>query len=236
MRKLLQLIGSASLAFITGVRADESSKKAKAGTVSATELAAQKIASNTATGNTGSVGAQYQGQLSAEPTYDQIRDADTKIEKLQEEVKSFEFRGYLRSGYVLNSAGDQQAAFEAPGADAKYRLETEAETYAELIFVNTGEPGSRHGQGLVPHRSHGGGQYHKLRQCSQLSEWCWKRSVPFPGSLRPGREPAGCATGREVLAGERYYRRQHIDIDDFYPLDMSGHGAGVEDLNLLFRR
>src|SRR5262249_18040861 len=33
-------------------------------------------------------------------------------------------------------------------------------------------------------------------------------------------------------AGERYYRRQHIEIDDFYPLDMSGYGAGVEDLKL----
>jgi maltoporin len=35
-------------------------------------------------------------------------------------------------------------------------------------------------------------------------------------------------------AGERFYRRQHIDIDDFYPLDMSGYGAGVEDLNIGF--
>jgi maltoporin len=33
-------------------------------------------------------------------------------------------------------------------------------------------------------------------------------------------------------AGERHYRRQHIDIDDFYFLDMSGYGAGVEDWNL----
>src|SRR5208337_5517822 len=33
-------------------------------------------------------------------------------------------------------------------------------------------------------------------------------------------------------AGDRYYRRQHIDIDDFYPLDMSGYGGGVEDLNV----
>src|SRR5262249_38733977 len=33
-------------------------------------------------------------------------------------------------------------------------------------------------------------------------------------------------------AGERYYRRQHIEIDDFYPLDMSGYGAGVEDLHV----
>lgn len=33
-------------------------------------------------------------------------------------------------------------------------------------------------------------------------------------------------------AGERYYRRYHIDIDDFYVLDMSGYGGGVEDLNV----
>jgi maltoporin len=33
-------------------------------------------------------------------------------------------------------------------------------------------------------------------------------------------------------AGERYYRRQHIDIDDFYPLDLSGYGGGVEDWDL----
>src|SRR5947209_12178737 len=33
-------------------------------------------------------------------------------------------------------------------------------------------------------------------------------------------------------AGQRYYRRQHIEINDFYPLDMSGYGGGVEDLNV----
>lgn len=32
--------------------------------------------------------------------------------------------------------------------------------------------------------------------------------------------------------GERYYRRQHVEINDFYPLDMSGYGGGVEDLNV----
>ena len=35
-------------------------------------------------------------------------------------------------------------------------------------------------------------------------------------------------------AGERYYRRQHIEINDFFPLDMSGYGAGVEDVNVHF--
>lgn len=38
--------------------------------------------------------------------------------------------------YRLNGKGGQQVPFQAPGADAKYRLGNEAETYAELIFVN----------------------------------------------------------------------------------------------------
>jgi maltoporin len=36
----------------------------------------------------------------------------------------------------------------------------------------------------------------------------------------------------ELWAGERFYRRQHIEIDDFFPLDMSGYGAGIENLNV----
>jgi maltoporin len=46
------------------------------------------------------------------------------------------FHGYFRSGYGLNSRAGRQVAFQAPGADAKFRLGNEAETYGELIFVN----------------------------------------------------------------------------------------------------
>jgi maltoporin len=77
-----------------------------------------------------------QGQLPSEPSYDQLQEAETKIQNLEQEVKSFEFHGYLRSGFGLNGEGGQQVAFQAPGADAKYRLGNEAETYGEFIFVN----------------------------------------------------------------------------------------------------
>ena len=87
-------------------------------------------------GESDQVGARFQGQLPSEPTYDLLREADVKIERLQEQVGSFEFHGYLRSGYGLNGKGGQQVAFIAPGADAKYRLGNEAETYGELILVN----------------------------------------------------------------------------------------------------
>jgi hypothetical protein len=38
--------------------------------------------------------------------------------------------------------------------------------------------------------------------------------------------------GARIWAGERYYRRQDIHINDFFSVDMSGYGAGVEDLEL----
>ena len=105
-------------------------------TISAVELAAQRAVAGAMSGSSDQVGAKFQGQLPAEPSYDQLRQADVKIEKLQEQVGGFEFHGYFRSGYGLNGKGGQQVAFQAPGADAKYRLGNEAETYSELIFVN----------------------------------------------------------------------------------------------------
>jgi maltoporin len=50
--------------------------------------------------------------------------------------------------------------------------------------------------------------------------------------VRGGHVFGDSQTGATFWAGERYYRRQHIDIDDFFPLDLSGYGAGVEDFNL----
>src|SRR5271165_5198996 len=105
-------------------------------TVSAVELAAQQAVAQAVRGSSDQVGAKFQGQLPSAPTYDLLREADVKIEKLQEQVQSFEFHGYFRSGFGVNGRGGQQVAFIAPGAGAKYRLGNETETYGEFIFVN----------------------------------------------------------------------------------------------------
>jgi hypothetical protein len=105
------------------------------GTVSAAELAAQAAEKAVSKGSD-QVGAKFQGAISSEPTYDLLQETDQKIEKLQQQLGTFEFHGYFRSGYGLNGNGGQQVAFQAPGAGAKYRLGNEAETYGEFIFVN----------------------------------------------------------------------------------------------------
>jgi maltoporin len=76
----------------------EARAKTKEGTVSVAELAARDT-ENTVFGKSNQVGAKFQGQLPSGPTYDLLREADRKIEKLQEQMNAFEFHVYFRSGY-----------------------------------------------------------------------------------------------------------------------------------------
>jgi len=211
----------------------EATEKAKEGTVSAVELAAQQAAEKAVLGQSDQVGAKYQGQLPSEPTYDLLREADQKIAGLEQQVQSFEFHGYFRSGYGLNSVGGQQVAFQAPGADAKYRLGNEAETYGEFIFVNNW---------LNPERN-SDKAWLKTEVMIEANTTNSASYASFPGNtgndqfrLREAFIRAGnildFQPNAKFWAGQRYYRRQHIEINDFYPLDMSGYGAGVEDWNL----
>src|SRR6266542_4741863 len=78
----------------------------KAGTVSAAELA-KEAAEKSVLSHSDQVGAKFQGTVASEPTYDLLREADQKIEKLQQQMGTFEFHGYFRSGYGQNSAGGQ---------------------------------------------------------------------------------------------------------------------------------
>src|SRR5262249_15554090 len=211
----------------------EESEKTKQGTISAAELAAEKAAQNVVLGKSNQVGAQYQGQLPSEPTYDLLREADTKIEKLQEQVQSFEFHGYFRSGYSLNSEGGQQVAFQAPGADAKYRLGNEAETYGEFIFVNNwlnpdhnSDKAWMRTEVMFEANTTDSASYANFLGGIGNDQFRLREAFVQAGNVLQSQPDA------KFWAGERYYRRQHIDINDFYPLDTSGYGGGVEDLHV----
>jgi maltoporin len=195
--------------------------------------AAQQAAERAVLDQSDQVGAKFQGHLPSEPTYDLLREADLRIAKLQEQVSSFEFHGYFRSGYGLNGVGGQQVAFQAPGADAKYRLGNEAETYGELIFVNNWlNPDHNSSQAwmktevMVEANTTNSASYANFADDTGNDQFRLREAFVQAGNVLQGQPDA------KFWAGERYYRRQHIDIDDFYPLDMSGYGAGVEDLNV----
>jgi len=210
----------------------ETGAKTKEGTVSAAELAAQE-AEKAVLGQSDQVGESFQGQLPSEPSYDLLREADRKIANLQQQAKAFEFHGYFRSGYGLNSVGGQQVAFQAPGAGAKYRLGNEAETYGELIFVNnwlnpSNDPGKAwmKTEFMVEANTSNSASYANFPNGTGNDQFRLREAFITAGNLLESQPNA------KFWAGERYYRRQHIDINDFYPLDMSGYGAGVEDLDV----
>jgi len=201
--------------------------------VSAIQLAAEQAVGQALHGQSDQVGARFQGQIPAEPSYDQLREADVKIDKLQEQVGAFEFHGYFRSGYGLNGKGGQQVVFQAPGADAKYRLGNEAETYGELIFVNNWLNPDRDSdkawaktEVMIEANTTNSTSYANFPNGIGNDEFRLREAFVSMGHLFESQP------GAKFWAGERYYRRQHIEIDDYYPLDMSGYGAGVEDLNV----
>ena len=210
----------------------EENAKIKENTVSSIELAAQQT-EKSVLGESNQVGAKFQGQIAQEPTYDFLKEADTKIEKLQEQAGTFEFHGYLRSGYGLNSVGGQQVAFQAPGAEAKYRLGNEAETYAELIFVNNWINPDHNSdrtwmrtEFMVEANTTNSQSYTSFPNAVGNDQYRFREAFVQMGNVFDSQPNA------KFWAGERYYQRQHIDIDDFYPLDLSGYGGGVEDWNL----
>jgi len=196
-------------------------------------LAAEQAAAQALRGESNQVGAQFQGQVSADPTYDQLREADTKIEKLQEQLGAFEFHGYFRSGYGLTGKGGQQIAFEAPGTDAKYRLGNEAETYGEMIFVDNwlnpnhdSDKAWAKAEVMIEANTTESTNYANFPNGIGNDQFRFREAFVSMGNLFDSQP------GAKFWAGERYYRRQHIEIDDFYPLDLSGYGAGVEDLDI----
>ncbi len=166
-------------------------------------------------------------EIASTPLYDELRDFQSSLRKLETQAKSFEFHGYFRSGYGLNGRGGQQVVFKAPGASAKYRLGNEADTYTELIFVNNW---------LNPN--------HDTDRAWLKSEFLIEadtdNSASFSNTdrvrLREAFVQAGNVIKSQPLlkfwAGNRYYRRNDIHINDFFFLDMSGYGGGFEDLDV----
>ena len=206
--------------------------RASAATPSTAE-AAGDAAQSALFGDSQTVGAQFQGQVPSRPTYELLQEAETAIKDLQQHVASFEFHGYFRSGYGVNSKGGQQVAFQAPGAGAKYRLGNEAETYGEFILVNnwvnpeqTADKAWFKTQVLLEANTSNSASYANFNVPFGNDQFRLREAFVRGGHLFD-RQPEA-----KFWAGERYYRRQHVEINDFYPLDMSGYGGGVEDVNV----
>lgn len=143
-------------------------------------------------------------------------------EQKPDKPKAFEFHGYLRSGFGTNGKGGDMEAFMAPGAEAKYRLGNEKETYGELLlannWLNTGAATvATQVRVAFLTRNHKG---YDVNDQFTLRE-------AFTEMANVGWTP-----GLKFWAGERFYDRRDIHINDFYVFNMSGYGGGIEDIPL----
>ncbi|MFB9885793.1 maltoporin [Balneatrix alpica] len=147
-------------------------------------------------------------------------------------VAAVEFHGYARSGIGATSGGGDQACFKAKNAGASYRLGNECETYAEVALsqdlynemdktfrVNT----------MIAYKSR------------QENDWEAAKDAKHPyengvASIRQfnieAKNVIDSMPGATLWAGKRYYKRHDVHINDYYYWDVSGPGAGIEDISL----
>ena len=148
------------------------------------------------------------------------------------QTKDFEYHGYMRSGIGMSRGGGEQDCFQAPGSSAKFRLGNECETYIEASFKKI------HGQFST--------NLNLALVSAAAKDWestDAKTSVDASGAtkvdqdltlaLREAWVQADKALlGASPWVGKRFWRRQDIHILDFYLLNNSGPGAGLDGLAL----
>ncbi len=135
-----------------------------------------------------------------------------------------DFHGYARSGIGWTSSGGEQQCHQLAGAGAKYRLGNECETYAELKL----------GQDLYKEND----QVFALDtnvaySVSQQNDW-ESTSPAFREMNVQGKNLIAALPGANLWAGKRFYQRHDVHMIDFYYWDISGPGAGLENIDLGF--
>mgnify|MGYP002221952325 FL=1 len=135
-----------------------------------------------------------------------------------------DFHGYARSGIGWTGSGGEQQCFQATGAQSKYRLGNECETYAELKL---GQEVWKEGDKSFYFDTN------VAYSVSQQNDW-ESTSPAFREANVQGKNLIEWLPGSTIWAGKRFYQRQDVHMIDFYYWDISGPGAGIENIDLGF--
>lgn len=135
-----------------------------------------------------------------------------------------DFKGYARSGIGWTGSGGEQQCFQATGAQSKYRLGNECETYAELKL---GQEVWKEGDKSFYFDTN------VAYSVSQQNDW-ESTSPAFREANVQGKNLIEWLPGSTIWAGKRFYQRHDVHMIDFYYWDISGPGAGIENIDLGF--
>ena len=165
------------------------------------------------------------GQASADAPSDLALVAQQEAGAAAPGELGFRFKGYLRSGFGVDGDGKGQQPFQAPLAGSKYRLGNEAETYLETVFLY-----GANSEGDNP------GYFDTRVRLAYVTPTSQTSTFDTTFSLREAyavaRRVWEAQPTATFWAGERFYDRQDVHINDFYYRDPSGFGGGVEDVAL----
>ena len=134
------------------------------------------------------------------------------------------FHGYARSGIGWTGSGGEQQCFQATGAQSKYRLGNECETYAELKL---GQEVWKEGDKSFYFDTN------VAYSVSQQNDW-ESTSPAFREANVQGKNLIDWLPGSTIWAGKRFYQRHDVHMIDFYYWDISGPGAGLENIDVGF--
>ena len=143
----------------------------------------------------------------------------------------FDFYGYMRAGYGIDSDGTKQTRFKAPGAVTAYRLGNETDTYMEPGFswYHAGDSADDPVFG-----THFRLAYSTLDKNTGIDLEGDSGVVALREVYATARQVIPGQPGATLWAGQRYYDRRDIHINDFFWIDMSGYGAGIENVDAGF--
>lgn len=139
----------------------------------------------------------------------------------------FDYFGYVRAGYGVDEDGTSQSRFIAPGAPAAYRLGNENDTYMETGFSwyhlneDKADPEVFGTHFLLA--------YSTLDKNTGISLEGDSGAVSLREVYATARNIFAGNPGATFWAGQRFYRRHDVHINDFWWLDMSGYGGGLEN-------
>jgi len=161
-----------------------------------------------------------------------------QVERFNDILQNFVgINGYFRTGFGQSNRGGAMSAFGIPSAPAKYRLGNEAENYGELIFnKNFYLPGD-----FALNRGE------KSNDIGPVAQFNLRLSFfnPFNQSASSSATNLGvpecwASVGRvfasqpdvKFWAGNRFYYRYDLHLNDFFYYNISGGGGGMEDLKI----
>lgn len=187
--------------------------------------------------------ARLRNQANAEFDGDtEIRDItrnpdfeESFTERLEDVLEGhLDITGYFRAGYGRSDKGGPQQAFGIPGV-AKYRLGNEAENYGELAFAKTffspgafSSGGDPRYAGPIVHANVRLAFYNPYDNFGSPSD----TDFSVPETWASVANVIAADPDIKFWAGNRFYRRHDIHVNDYYFWDMSGGGGGVEDITL----